>query len=154
MSFSAHASEPLRLATITSTENSGLLAELLPAFTKKTGIKVDVIAVGTGKALQLARRGDADIVIVHARQAEDIFIAEGFGVNRRDVMENDFIIVGTANDPANIQSNKKALITLKKIADKKAFFISRGDHSGTYKKERAIWKHTDISPTGNWYKKV
>jgi len=154
LNFSAHASEPLRLATTTSTENSGLLAELLPVFTKKTGIKVDVIAVGTGKALQLARHGDADIVMVHARQAEDIFIAEGFGVNRRDVMENDFIIVGPADDPANIQSDKKTLIALKRIADKKASFISRGDHSGTYKKERAIWKHAEISPLGNWYKEA
>ena len=156
LSFNAsiHASEPLRLATTTSTENSGLLAELLPAFTKRTSISVDVIAVGTGKALQIAKHGDADIVMVHARQAEDVFIAEGFGVNRRDVMENDFVIVGPANDPANILGEKSTLIALKKIANKRAPFISRGDNSGTYKKERSIWKYADINPNGHWYKEA
>lgn len=154
LSTSIHADEPLRLATTTSTENSGLLAELLPAFSKHTGINVDVIAVGTGKALQIARSGDTDVVMVHARQAEDVFIAEGFGVNRRDVMENDFVIIGPANDPANINGKKSTLGALKKIAAHQATFISRGDNSGTHKKERSIWKHANIQPSGDWYKEV
>ena len=150
----AYAREALRLATTTSTENSGLLSELLPAFTKQTQIHVDVIAVGTGKALQMARSGDADVVMVHARQAENVFIAEGFGVNRRDVMENDFIIVGPVKDPANIRGIKSTLKALEKIADKRVTFISRGDQSGTHKKERAIWKHAQINPQGPWYKEA
>ena len=139
--FSAisYAQDPLRLATTTSTENSGLLAQLLPAFTQQTGIQVDVIAVGTGKALQMARKGDADVVMVHARQAENIFIAEGFGVNRRDVMENDFVIVGPVTDPAHIKNQKNTLNALKQIAAKQVSFISRGDNSGTHNKERSIW---------------
>ena len=154
LSTPLYADEPLRLATTTSTENSGLLSELLPAFSKQTGINVDVIAVGTGKALQMARNGDTDVVMVHARQAENVFIAEGFGVNRRDVMENDFVIIGPANDPANINGKKSTLSALKKIAAKQAPFISRGDNSGTHKKERSIWKHANIKPDGKWYKEA
>jgi len=154
--FSApsYANEPLRLATTTSTENSGLLAELLPAFTKQTGISVNVIAVGTGKALQIARNGDADVVMVHARQAENVFIAEGFGVNRRGVMENDFIIIGPADDPAAIKNNAGTINALKAIAKSHSNFISRGDNSGTHKKELAMWKHAETEPTGNWYKEA
>lgn len=153
-SLCAQASEPLRLATTTSTENSGLLAELLPAFTKQTGIRVDVIAVGTGKALQIARNGDADVVMVHARQAEDVFIAEGFGVNRRDVMENDFVIVGPQNNPAAIKNENSTLSALKKIATKQIPFISRGDNSGTHKKELSLWKHAGINEKANWHKEA
>lgn len=153
-STSTYAQEPLRLATTTSTENSGLLAELLPIFTEQTGINVDVIAVGTGKALQMARNGDTDIVMVHARQAENVFIAEGFGVNRRDVMENDFVIVGPINDPANINNIKSTLKALQKITTERVSFISRGDNSGTHKKERAIWKHAGLNPSGDWYKEA
>ncbi len=154
--FSAcvQANDPLRLATTTSTENSGLLAELLPAFTKQTGIKVDVIAVGTGKALQIARNGDADVVMVHARQAEDVFIAEGFGVNRRDVMKNDFVIVGPQADPALIKGKNSTLNALRKIAAKQSSFISRGDNSGTHKKELSIWKHAGIEPNKAWHKEA
>ncbi|HIF18256.1 MAG TPA: tungsten ABC transporter substrate-binding protein [Cycloclasticus sp.] len=153
-SVGVQANEPLRLATTTSTENSGLLAELLPAFTKATGINVNVIAVGTGKALQIARNGDADVVMVHARQAENVFIAEGFGVNRRDVMENDFVIVGPATDPAGIKGINNTLGALQNIATKHSSFISRGDNSGTHKKELSIWKHASIEPDKAWHKEA
>jgi tungstate transport system substrate-binding protein len=154
LSCSVHAEEPLRLATTTSTENSGLLAKLLPAFTKETGVNVDVIAVGTGKALQLARNGDADVVLVHAKQAEDVFIAKGFGVNRRDVMENDFVLLGPGSDPAAIKGKNSTLAAMKKIAAHKSPFISRGDNSGTHKKELLLWKHAGIEPEGDWYKQA
>ena len=153
-SVCVQANEPLRLATTTSTENSGLLTELLPAFTEEMGIQVDVIAVGTGKALQIARNGDTDVVMVHARQAEDVFIAEGFGVNRRNVMENDFVIVGPKSDPAIIKGKNSILNALKKIASKQSIFISRGDNSGTHKKELSIWKHANTQPIGDWYKEA
>lgn len=154
MSLTVAANEPLRLATTTSTENSGLLASLLPAFEQQTGIQVEVIAVGTGKALQIARHGDADVVIVHARQAEDIFVAEGFGVNRREVMENDFILVGPSSDPAHIKSKNSITNALTKISQTRSSFISRGDHSGTHKKERSVWQHAAIKPAGDWYKEI
>ena len=154
ISVSAYANEPLRLATTTSTENSGLLAKLLPKFTQQTGVLVDVIAVGTGKALQIARNGDADVVIVHARQAENVFVAEGFGVNRRDVMENDFVLVGPANDPAAISGKNSTLKALTKIARTQSTFISRGDHSGTHKKEHTLWQHAGINSLGHWHKSI
>ena len=154
LSYAASANEPLRLATTTSTENSGLLASLLPIFSQQTGIAVEVIAVGTGKALQIARHGDADVVIVHARQAEDIFVAEGFGVNRRDIMENDFVLVGPANDPAAINGSHSTATALTKIAQSGISFISRGDHSGTHKKERSLWQQASIKPLGDWYKAI
>jgi len=154
LSYSVHAEEPLRLATTTSTENSGLLTKLLPAFTKETGVKVEVIAVGTGKALQLAQNGDADVVLVHDKQAEEVFIAKGFGVNRRDVMENDFVLVGPSSDPAAIKGENSALTAMKNIATNKSPFISRGDNSGTHKKELLLWKHAGIEPEGDWYKQA
>ena len=144
----------IRMATTTSTENTGLLYELLPPFEKKFNIKVDVIAVGTGKALKLGENGDVDIVFVHARGAEDKFIKEGFGVNRRDVMYNDFVIVGPESDPAGIKGMKDAVRALKKIAAAGASFVSRGDDSGTHKKEKKIWKKSGVSPTGAWYQEV
>ena len=128
----------LKLATTTSTDNSGLLDKLLPPFEKRFNIKVDVIAVGTGKALRLGENGDVDIVLVHARQAEDEFIQKGYGVNRRDVMYNDFIILGPSNDPAKIKEEKNVVSALTKIANQKAFFVSRGDDSGTDKKEKSL----------------
>jgi len=154
ISITASANEPLRLATTTSTENSGLLAKLLPKFTQQTGISIDVIAVGTGKALQIARSGDADVVIVHSRQAENIFVAEGFGVNRRDVMENDFVLVGPANDPAAINGKNSTLKAFSKIARTHSIFISRGDHSGTHKKEHSLWQHAGINTLGHWHKSI
>lgn len=154
LSFSSQADTALRLATTTSTDNSGLLSELLPAFTKATGIKVDVIAVGTGKALQMGRNGDVDVVMVHAKQAENVFIAEGYGVNRRDVMENDFVLIGPETDSAKAAGKNTIQSALKNIASTQSVFISRGDNSGTHKKERALWKHANISPSGNWYKEA
>lgn len=144
----------LKLATTTSTENSGLLEVLLPPFEEKFRIKVDVIAVGTGKALALGENGDVDVVLVHARAAEDKFIGEGYGVNRRDVMFNDFIILGPFNDPAEIRGESNVTLSLKKIADRKAYFISRGDDSGTHKKEKILWQNAKISPEGKWYMEI
>lgn len=144
----------LRLATTTSTVNSGLLDFLLPEFTKDTAIEVQTIAVGTGKALRLGQEGDVDIVLVHARRAEQAFIDAGFGVERFDVMYNDFIIVGPPDDPAKISSSQSITEVLKKIHDNKSAFISRGDDSGTHKKELNLWQKTGFSPQGYWYKSV
>lgn len=141
----------LKLATTTSTENSGLLAKLLLPFEEKYNIKVDVVAVGTGAAMKLGENGDADVLFVHAREAEDKFIEAEYGVNRRDVMYNDFIILGPSDDPAKIKEEKSAVSALTKIANQKAFFISRGDNSGTDQKEKGLWKIAHIAPEGEWY---
>lgn len=145
------AGERLRLATTTSTENSGLLYELLPPFEKMFNLKVDVVAVGTGKALKLGENGDADVVLVHARNLEDKFIADGYGVNRRDVMHNDFVIIGPSSDPAAIRKAKTASEAFKLIAGEKAPFVSRGDKSGTHNKELSLWKNAGVKPSGSWY---
>jgi tungstate transport system substrate-binding protein len=147
----AIAQQVLKLSTTTSTENSGLLKYLLPEFEAKTGIKVQVISVGTGKALELAKNGDVDVTLVHARPSEDKFVADGHGVNRRDVMYNDFIIVGPASDPAGIKGTKDVLKGLKQIVDSKAKFISRGDNSGTDQMEKAYWKDVGTKPDGKAY---
>jgi len=141
----------VRMATTTSTENSGLLYEILPPFEKMFNVKVDVIAVGTGKALKLGENGDVDVVLVHARAAEDAFVAAGFGVNRRDLMYNDFVLVGPETDPAKIKNTKDVVEVFKKIAAAEATFVSRGDDSGTHKKELSIWEGVGISPSGTWY---
>jgi len=149
----AHAEQKiLRLATTTSTDNSGLLKYLLPVFEKNSGYKVQVIAVGTGKALRMGQDGDADVLLVHAPPAEEKFMAGEYGVNRRYVMYNDFIIVGPKNDPAGIRGIKDAKTALEKIARTRSVFISRGDDSGTNKKEKELWKETGIQPQGDWYK--
>ncbi len=145
------ATEHLRLATTTSTENSGLLAELLPPFEKANDCHIDVIAVGTGKALKLGQTGDVDVVLVHARTREDKFVAAGYGVDRRDVMYNDFVILGPANDPAGIKGTSDAVSAMKKIAGVKATFVSRGDDSGTNTREKQLWQAANISPAGSWY---
>ena len=151
-SFSgAVAGERLRLSTTTSTENSGLLNVLLPPFEEMFSIKVDVISVGTGKALKLAENGDVDVVLVHARSLEDKFVIEGFGVNRRDVMYNDFVIIGPESDPAGVRKAKDASDALNDIAEKRSIFMSRGDNSGTHVKEMAIWKTAGKKPSGTWY---
>jgi len=144
----------LKLATTTSTENSGLLGVLLTPFEEKFGIKVDVIAVGTGQAIKLGENGDVDMILVHARAAEDKFIEEGYGVNRRDVMFNDFIILGPSNDPAEIRSESNVTLALKRISDRKVYFVSRGDDSGTHKKEKILWQNTKTSPEGEWYMEI
>jgi tungstate transport system substrate-binding protein len=141
----------------TSTQNSGLLDYILPMFTKKTGIQVRVVAVGTGQALKNAKNGDGDVVLVHAKKAEEKFLAEGWGVKRYDVMYNDFVIVGPESDPAHIAGMKDAPAALKKIAASKATFVSRGDDSGTYKKEMALWKDAGVnvkSASGTWYRET
>lgn len=142
----AFAQQVLKLSTTTSTENSGLLAFLLPAFEEKSHIKVQVIAVGSGKALEMAKNGDVDVTLVHARAAEDQFVAQGHGVNRRDVMHNDFVIVGPATDPAGIKGMREVLPALKKIMAANALFISRGDNSGTEQMEQAYWRELGIKP--------
>jgi len=150
-----HADEDvIRLATTTSTENSGLLTELLPPFEAATGKRVLVIAVGTGKALRMGRDGDADVLLVHAPSAEEKFVAEGHGVNRRAVMYNDYIIVGPRSDPAGVRGGIDARVALAKIALRKQAFISRGDDSGTHKKERLLWRAAGVDPVGNWYREA
>jgi len=147
----AGAEERLRMSTTTSTENSGLLKVLLPPFEQQNNCKVDVIAVGTGKSLKIGEAGDADIVFVHARTLEDKFVADGYGVNRRDVMYNDFVILGPDDDPAGVRRVKTTAEAVARIAAKQAFFISRGDESGTHQKEREIWKSAGVKPVGAWY---
>ena len=144
----------LRLATTTSTDNSGLLAVLLPQFEKQAGVKVHVIAVGTGKALRMGRDGDVDLVLVHAPAAEKAFVDAGYGVDRRDVMYNDFVLVGPAADPAGIAKSGDANMALERIAAKNALFVSRGDDSGTHKKERNLWQSAGITPAGDWYREA
>ncbi len=141
------------VASTTSTEQSGLFGHLLPAFTAKTGIEVKVVAVGTGQALDIGRRGDADVVLVHDRTAEDKFMDERQGVRRYDVMYNDFVIVGPSSDPAHVRG-KDLLAALTKIAASKAPFISRGDRSGTNAAELRYWKDAGISSKGDWYKDI
>lgn len=143
--------QTIRLSTTTSTESSGLLKHLLPAFEAKTNSKVHVISVGTGKALELAKNGDVDVTLVHARASEDKFVAEGHGVDRRDVMYNDFIIVGPSSDPAGVKGSKDVLKAMKKIVDSKAKFISRGDNSGTDQMEKTYWKNIGAKPEGSAY---
>ncbi|WP_151636252.1 substrate-binding domain-containing protein [Noviherbaspirillum aerium] len=147
----AWAQDVIKLSTTTSTENSGLLKFLLPAFEARTNSKVNVISVGTGKALELAKNGDVDVTLVHARAAEDKFVAEGHGVDRRDVMYNDFIIVGPVSDPAGIAGSKDVIAAMKKIAGSKARFISRGDNSGTDQMEKAYWTEAGMKPQGAAY---
>jgi tungstate transport system substrate-binding protein len=144
----------VRLATTTSTENSGLLDDLLPRFRKASGYEVHVIAVGTGKALRMGRDGDVDLVLVHAPAAEQKFVDEGFGEQRLPVMFNDFVIVGPEDDPAGIAGAGSAAEALARIAAGEGVFVSRGDDSGTHKKERAIWSQSGVSPSGAWYREA
>ncbi len=145
------------VASTTSTEDSGLFKYLLPLFKAKTGIDVRVVAQGTGQALATARKGDADVVLVHDKVAEQKFVDEGFGVDRRDVMYNDFVIVGPKADPAKISDSKDVIRSLKKIAATHSPFVSRGDKSGTHAAELRYWKQTDIDPQtgkGSWYRET
>jgi tungstate transport system substrate-binding protein len=151
--FSAGAADKhiIRLATTTSTANSGLLDYLLPKFEASCACKVNVIAVGTGKALKLGEDGNVDVVLVHARPSEDAFVVAGHGIDRKDVMYNDFILIGPNNDPARIRGEKDVLAAMKKIADTQWKFVSRGDDSGTDQMEKSYWKALGIKPTGKWY---
>ncbi len=147
--------QTLRLATTTSTADSGLLDAILPEFERQDQANVEVIAVGTGQALKLGENGDVDVVLVHARKREDEFVAQGFGINRRDVMYNDFIIVGPSADPAKLGSAQDAAAAFKQIADAQATFASRGDDSGTFTKEQSLWTAAGINPEGqDWYKSL
>jgi tungstate transport system substrate-binding protein len=143
------------VASTTSTEQSGLFGHLLPIFQKKTGIQVRVVALGTGQALDLARRGDADVVFVHAKSAEENFLADGFGVKRFPVMYNDFVLLGPKSDPAKVAGGKDILEALRKIKAAGAPFVSRGDKSGTHMAELALWKTASIDiekDKGPWYR--
>ncbi len=151
----AAAERNIILATTTSTQDSGLLDVLIPAFEKKTGYFVKTIAVGSGQAMAMGRKGEADVLLVHSPEAEKVFMAEGFGTGRRLVMHNDFVIVGPAADRAGIAGMKSATGAFRKIAGSQALFLSRGDNSGTDAKEKAIWKAAGIKPEGQkWYQET
>jgi tungstate transport system substrate-binding protein len=147
----------ITVASTTSTENSGLFGDLLPQFLEKTGIEVRVVAVGTGQAIELARNGDADVLFVHHKPSEEQFVADGFGVERHEVMYNDYVIVGPASDPAGIKGSKDAVDAMAKIAEAEAPFASRGDDSGTHKAELALWQEAGVDvadASGAWYRET
>lgn len=145
------AGQPVILSTTTSTQDSGLLDVLVPMFEKQTGMAVKTISVGTGQALALAAKGEADVCLVHAPDSEKKYVADGLLLNRRLVMHNDFIIVGPAEDPARIKGLAGAADALKRIAEAKATFVSRGDNSGTHQLEKKLWKEAKLEPAGAWY---
>jgi tungstate transport system substrate-binding protein len=147
----ATAQEFITVASTTSTENSGLFGHILPMFQEETGIEVRVVAQGTGQALETGRRGDADVVFVHARAQEEAFVAEGYGVERFDVMYNDFVIIGPGEDPAGVRGAESAAAAMAAIAGAGAPFASRGDDSGTHLAEMALWDSAGIAPEGDWY---
>lgn len=144
-------SETLVLATTTSTRDTGLLDVLLPAFTEKTGIKVKAVAVGSGQALELGRRGDADVLLSHAPAAEEQFTAEGYGEVRRPLMYNDFVVVGPESDPAKAKGAASVREVFQRVARSKSPFVSRGDQSGTHMKEGQLWEMSAVKPEGDWY---
>ncbi|WP_454018982.1 substrate-binding domain-containing protein [Azospirillum sp. Marseille-Q6669] len=146
----------ITVASTTSTEDSGLFKSILPKFTEKTGIEVRVVAKGTGQAIDIAKRGDADVLFVHHKPSEDKFVAEGFSTERKPVMYNDFVIVGPKADPAKVGGSKDVSAALKSIAAAKAPFVSRGDDSGTHKSEQALWKTAGVDPTAGdgWYRAI
>ena len=146
--------ETITVASTTSIEASGLFGHILPLFTADTGLTVQVVAQGTGQALETGRRGDADVVFVHAKSDEVAFVAAGFGVERFDVMHNDFVIVGPAADPAGVRIAPDAAAALAAIAAAAAAFVSRGDDSGTHKAERKLWKAAGVAPAGKWYRET
>lgn len=151
------AEDHIIVQSTTSTQNSGLFDYILPMFKADTGIEVRVVAVGTGQAIKNAKNGDGDVLLVHAKSAEEKFVEEGYGVERFDVMYNDFVIVGPEGDPAGIEGMKDAETALSKIAKEEAVFASRGDDSGTHKKERSLWKSAGVDPTkasGTWYRET
>ncbi len=147
----ASAQDFITVASTTSTENSGLFGHILPLFQAETGIEVRVISQGTGQALETGRRGDVDVVFVHARVQEEAFVADGYGVQRFDVMYNDFVIVGPSDDPAGLRSAADAAAAIAAIADAGASFASRGDDSGTHVAEKNLWAAAGIEPAGAWY---
>ena len=154
----AHAQQRyITVASTTSTEQGGLFRHLLPIFEKKTGIRVRVVAVGTGQALDIGRRGDADVVLVHAKPLEERFVAEGYGVKRHEVMYNDFVVIGPQADPAGIRGMKDSASAFRKISEARAPFVSRGDRSGTHFAELGSWKSAGIdigAARGPWYRET
>jgi tungstate transport system substrate-binding protein len=142
------------LASTTSTEHSGLLGHLIPQFRQATGIDVRVVAAGTGQAFALGRRGDADALLVHDAAGEQEFVAEGYGRERREVMYNDFVLVGPVEDPARVRQAKTAVQALTRIAEQQAPFASRGDDSGTHRAEQRIWRLAGVRPAGRWYRSL
>lgn len=150
-----YAGTRIRCATTTSTQNSGLFDSIVPLFEEKTGIRVDVVAVGTGAAIEIGKRGDADVVFVHAKELELKAVEQGYFVDRKDVMYNDFVLIGPPDDPAGIKGIQSASDAFRKIADKEFPFVSRGDTSGTHMKELSVWKKADLIPAGKkWYLEV
>ncbi|NHX36919.1 solute-binding protein [Halolamina sp. R1-12] len=148
------AGETLTLTTTTSTYDTGLLDEIHPDFEEMYGVTVDAVAQGTGAALETARNGDSDVVMVHARGLEDEFMRNGYGINRRDLMFNDFVIVGPGDDPAGIQGTDSATEALRAIAESESTFVSRGDNSGTHTKELNLWAAAGVEPGGDWYQEI
>ena len=144
----------IRCASTTSTQNSGLFDHILPLFEARAGIKVDVVAVGTGASVEIGKRGDADVVLVHAKSLELKAVEEGYFVDRHDVMYNDFVLIGPPDDSAGIKGVKSITEAFQKISDTGSPFVSRGDKSGTHTKERAIWQKAGIEPAGAWYMEV
>lgn len=145
---------PVILATTTSTQDSGLLDVLLPAFERQCGCRVKTIAVGSGQALALGRRGEADVLLVHSPADEEKLMADGFGVNRRLVMHNDFVVLGPAADPARVRGQPSAAQALRAIAAAGSLFLSRGDGSGTHAREKSLWKAAGVEPSGSWYQQT
>jgi tungstate transport system substrate-binding protein len=150
-SQSQDGAKTLTLATTTSTRDSGLLDVLVPMFEEETGITVKIIAVGSGQSLELGRRGDADVLLTHAPEAEEQFMAEGHGEQRRGVMHNDFLLVRPPADPANVKGTSSIVEAFRLIARSKSPFVSRGDESGTHMKERTVWQEAGMEPQGTWY---
>lgn len=144
----------ITLASTTSTQNSGLYDYLLPLFQADTGIEVRVIAVGTGQALRIGRNGDADALLVHHRPSEDAFVADGYGIQRFDVMYNDFVFVGPDADPAELSAAKSVPQVMSNLSQVQPTFISRADDSGTHKREQSLWEAAEISPSGDWYREI
>lgn len=144
----------ITLASTTSTQNSGLYDHLLPLFKVETGITVNVVAVGTGQAIKIAENGDADALLVHHRPSEDAFVANGFGIERRDIMYNDYVVIGPKDDPAGVAKSQETSDALRAIKAAQPFFISRGDDSGTHKKEQELWASSTLFPTGDWYREI
>ncbi len=155
--YADKAKNEITLASTTSTQNSGLFDYLLPLFKEQTGVEVHVVAVGTGAALKLARNGDADVLMVHHKTSEEKFVSEGYGVERFDVMYNDFVLVGPDNDPAGVKGTQTIVEALGKIESKQVIFLSRGDDSGTNKRELELWKANGSNPksaSGAWYRET
>ncbi|MDA5095362.1 substrate-binding domain-containing protein [Aliiroseovarius sp. KMU-50] len=150
----AASAEQMKMAVTTSFHNSGLAEVLLPEIQKDLDLEVQLLVVGTGQALKLGRAGDVDAILVHSRSSEEAFVAEGFAPHRREIMYNDFVLIGPEADPAGIAQAERATDALRQISDANAPFVSRGDDSGTHKKEMSLWMAAEVAPSGDWYREV